>query len=238
MGQYHRVHLRRLKHIDILTLLLLVGHVVDDLLLLLLLDGLAVLVKYLAIHFLSLINDLGFHLLAVFVHRSGFRIFACRRAVRLVLSTALFCVFRISVTGRSRLTRSILSVIRLVGIDLVDLQTLGQRHVLAVQILEKDIVGHLLAELVVLQAAELDEGTDIIPVFLVLFLLGLAHAGQLIRHLLCDVLADLLDKTVVLQRASGHVERQVRAVDHTFEQHQELGNHFLDIVRDKHLIVI
>ena len=97
----------------------------------------------------------------------------------------------------------------------LDLQTLGQSQIFAVQILEEDIIIHLLTELVILQAAELDEGTDVIPVFVVLFLIRLAHTGQLVRYLLGNVLGDLLDKSIILQCTSGYVQRQIRAVDDT-----------------------
>ena len=97
----------------------------------------------------------------------------------------------------------------------LDLQALGQRQIFAVQILEEDVIIHLLAELVILQAAELDEGADVIPVLVVLFLVSLAHTGKLVRYLLGNVLGDLLDKSVVLQCTSGYIQRQIRAVDDT-----------------------
>ena len=97
----------------------------------------------------------------------------------------------------------------------LDLQALRQSQILAVQILEEDVIIHLLTELVILQAAEFDEGTDIIPVLVVLFLVGLAHTGQLVRYLLGNVLGDLLDKSVVLQCTSGYIQRQIRTVDDT-----------------------
>ena len=100
-----------------------------------------------------------------------------------------------------------------IRINLVDFQTVRQRHVFAVQVLEKDIIRHLLAELVILQAAEFNEGTDVIPVFLIFFPVGLAHAGQLVGNLLGDVIGNLLHEAVVLQRASGNVQRQIRTVD-------------------------
>ncbi len=53
-----------------------------------------------------------------------------------------------------------------------------QGQVLAVQILEQDIVVHLLAELVILQTAKLDERTDVIPVLVILLLLSLAHTRR------------------------------------------------------------
>ena len=124
------------------------------------------------------------------------------------------------------------------GIHLVDLEGLGGGEIFSVQILEQDIVGHSGAELVVSEAPVLDEGRDVIPVLLVIFFVGLAHAGQLVRDLLGDIVADLFGKAVVLQRASGDVQRQVGAVDDALEQHQVLGNDFLDVVRDEDLVVV
>ena len=80
---------------------------------------------------------------------------------------------------------------------------------------QKNIIIHFLAVLVIFQAAELDKGTNIIPIFLVFFFFCPAHTGQLISHFLGNVLGNLLYKTVILQRTSGHIQRQIRTVDHT-----------------------
>ncbi len=45
------------------------------------------------------------------------------------------------------------------------------------------------------------------------FLLGLAHAGQLIRNLFGNIIGNFLYKAIVLQRASGHVQRQIRTIN-------------------------
>ena len=47
--------------------------------------------------------------------------------------------------------------------------------------------------------------------------------------------ADLLHIAVVLQEGAAHVQGQVRAVDHAVEQHEELGDNLLDVIRHKHL---
>jgi len=83
-----------------------------------------------------------------------------------------------------------------------------------IQVLKEDGVLHLVAEFLVLQASELDERADAVPVFLIVFSLGLAHTGQLVCHLLGNIIRDLINKSVILQCASGHVQRQIRAVDH------------------------
>ena len=93
----------------------------------------------------------------------------------------------------------------LLGVDeltAVCLHALFQRHVFVIQVLEEDIVHHLVAEFLVLQAAELDERADVIPVFLVVLLVSLAHAAQLVGNLLGNVVCDLVNKSIVLQRAS------------------------------------
>ena len=88
-------------------------------------------------------------------------------------------------------------------------------QIFAVEILVQDGVCHLFAEFAVLDSAKFDERADIIPVFFIILAVGLAHAGELVCDLLCDVVGDLLYKAVVLQSASGYVQRQIRAVDDT-----------------------
>ena len=89
-------------------------------------------------------------------------------------------------------------------------------QIFSVDVLEQNIVHHLLGEFLVLDASVFDEWVDIIPVFLVILTVGFAHAGELVSEFLGDVLGDLLDKSVVLQCASGYVQRQIRAVDDAF----------------------
>ena len=66
----------------------------------------------------------------------------------------------------------------------------------------------------VLDAAEFDERADVIPIFLIGLAVGLAHTGQFVGNLLCDIVRNLPDKTVVLQRTSRYIQRKIRAVDH------------------------
>ena len=107
-----------------------------------------------------------------------------------------------------------------------------------VQILVDHGVLHLLAELLILEASELDERADIVPVFLVVLTVCLEHSGQLVSDLLGNIVRHFIYKTIVLQRASGYVQRQIRTVNDTLEHHKEFRNHFLDIVRDKYLVVV
>ena len=113
-----------------------------------------------------------------------------------------------------------------------------QGQILSVQVLKEDVVIHLLGELLISEASVLDEGRNVIPVLLIVLPVGLAHAGQLVRHLLGDVVGNLLDKSIILQRASGYVQRQIRAVDDALQKKQELRNDFLDVIGDKYLVVV
>ena len=177
MGKDHRIHSCRLEHIDILSLLLFIGDIVDGLLLLLLFPGAFSFCSISLSSLLAIGDYLGLDLLTVLIH-SGLR----------------------------------LRLLRILGLHL---QAFGQCKVPAVQVLEEDVIIHLLTELVILQAAEFDEGADVIPVFVVFLLLGLAHARELVCHLLGDILGYLLHKPVVLQGTPGHIKGQVRAVNDT-----------------------
>ena len=117
-------------------------------------------------------------------------------------------------------------------------QVLAHGEILAFQVLVDDIILHLLGELFVLDAAELDKWINVIPVFLIAFTVCLAHTGQLVCHLLGNVIGNLPDKTIILQGRSGNVQRQVRTVDNALEQHQEFRNDFLNVICDEDLIVV
>ena len=144
-----RVHAGLLEHVDVLALLTLVGHVVNNL--------------------------LGRFLLLLGIGNRGIgRLVRIRLVLRSLRCCSLFKIFR-------------------------------KRDVLALEVLIDDEVLHLVAELHVLQAAELDERTDVIPTLFVGLALGLVHAGQFVGNLLCDVIADLLNETVVLQGAARHI---------------------------------
>ena len=78
------------------------------------------------------------------------------------------------------------------------LDTVFQCQILVIQILEQNRVFHLVTELFIFQASELDERTDVIPVFLIVFSLCLAHSGKLVCNLLGNVFRDLIHKSVIL----------------------------------------
>ena len=113
-----------------------------------------------------------------------------------------------------------------------------QRQEFAVDVLIQDVIHHPVGELFILQASEFDKRADIIPVFLVILAVGLKHAGELVRHLLGDVVGNFLDKSVVLQRASGNIQRKIRTVDDALQEHQILRNDLLDVIGDEHLVVV
>ena len=113
-----------------------------------------------------------------------------------------------------------------------------QRQIVAGGGLEQQRLLHAVVELLVLHAAVLYEGMDVVPVALVVLALVVELAGEAIGHLAGDVGGHLLDVAVVLQERAGDVQRQIRAVDHALEQQQEFRNDFLNIVRHEHLIVV
>ena len=113
-----------------------------------------------------------------------------------------------------------------------------QSQILAFDILNQNVVHHTVTELTVLDTTIFDERTDIIPIFFIIFTVCLAHTAQLVSYLLADIIRDLLYKSVILQCASGYIQWQIRAIDHTFQQHQEFRNYFFNIIGNKYLIVI
>ena len=79
---------------------------------------------------------------------------------------------------------------------------------------------------------------DVVPVLLIVLAAVVELGEQAVGHLAGDVGRHLLHIPVVLQERAGDVERQVGAVDDALEQHEELGDDFLDVVRHEHLIVV
>ena len=82
-----------------------------------------------------------------------------------------------------------------------------------INILEQDIICHLITELLILQASELDKRTDVIPILLIRLFVCLAHSAQLICNLLGNIICNLIHESVILQCTSGYIQRQIRAVD-------------------------
>ena len=204
--QQDRIHILSAEHVDVLALLGLVRHIINDGPVIFFFVLFAGIVRI----FLCLFtDDLTFHMLRLIA--AVFSGLLVRRYLR-----TLFSLF---FTG-------------------LGLQILLQRQELAVQIFIEDEIHHSVGEFLVLQAAELDERADIVPVFFIVLPVGLVHAGKLVCDLLGNVSGNLLHKSVVLQRASGDIQRQIRTVDHTLQQHQVFGDDFFDIIRDEDLVVV
>ena len=135
-----------------------------------------------------------------------------------------------------RLTLRVVGVVdllvRLVGVRGL---VLFQRQIAAIGGLVENRLLDLLVELLVTHRAKLDEGRNVVPVFLIRLALGVEQPAELIRHLLGDVRGQLLDRAVVLQEGTADVQRQVRAVDNALQKRQEFRNNFLHVVRHEHL---
>ena len=89
-------------------------------------------------------------------------------------------------------------------------------HILVIQVLEQNIIAHLLAEFFIFQAAEFDKWADVIPVFLIVFFICLAHSWKLVSNFLGNVFGDLLYESIILQCASWYVKRQIRTINDSF----------------------
>ena len=90
------------------------------------------------------------------------------------------------------------------------------------EVLEDDDVLYLVVKIVVFQAAELDKRGDVLPAFVVALPLVVEQRRQLVRHLFGDMCLEIFCTClIVLQEASRNVERNVGAVDHAVEKHQE-----------------
>ena len=118
------------------------------------------------------------------------------------------------------------------------LQVFLQREILPVNVLEEHVVLDMLIKLLVLQAAILQERIDVIPIFLKILALCLAHADKLVRDFLGDIVGHLLDEPVILKRGTGYVQREVRAVHNALECDHVLRHDLLDIVGDKDLVAV
>ena len=75
-------------------------------------------------------------------------------------------------------------------------------QIFVIQILKENGVHHLITEFLILKASEFYKRTDIVPVFLVVFQVSIAHSGEFIRHFLGNILCHLIDESVILQCAS------------------------------------
>ena len=109
---------------------------------------------------------------------------------------------------------------------------------LAVGILEQCEVHGALAELLVGKHAVLNEEFEVVPFLLELLTLLLEDFFQSVGDLLGNIGADLLDVGVALQVAPGHIQRDVRGVDHAVKQSKEIRHYVVDVVRNEHLVAV
>ncbi len=79
---------------------------------------------------------------------------------------------------------------------------------------------------------------DITPVFFVILTLRSEERLQFVGYLSSDIIRNLTDISVILQKASGYVQRNVRTIDHALQEKQKLRNDLLDVVCNKNLIAI
>ena len=121
---------------------------------------------------------------------------------------------------------------------LVLFNAIFQCQIFAVKILEEYIISHFLCKFSILDAAIFNEWADVIPVFFIGFTVCFAHSCQFICYLLGNILGNLLYKSIILQCTSGYVQRQIRAVNYTFQQKKEFRNYLFDIICDKYLVII
>ena len=120
----------------------------------------------------------------------------------------------------------------------VPVEIVLQGRVIAIDRPENDYVLNTFEELLFTHASEFHERVYVIPVPVVVISLVLIQRRQLVGNLLGNVCRYFLYVSVVLEETPRYVQRQVRAIDHALEQHQELRDDFLDVVCHKNLVVI
>ena len=111
-------------------------------------------------------------------------------------------------------------------------------EILAVGVLQEGKLQRPLAELLVGEHAIFNEQLEVVPLLLPRLALVLEYLLQSVGHLLGDVGRDLLDILVGLKITSGHVERDVRRIDDTVKEGQEIRDDVLDVVGDEHLVAV
>ena len=184
MGQDNRIHTGGLEHSDILTLLLFIRHIIDNFF------ALLIFCFFIFSNIFPVFHNFRFYFLA--------RLICCRTAGiicsisfitalavrRFFFSRSLCYSVRTCLTGLF----FVCCIFSLIGIGFAYFQAFRQCQIFAVQILKQNIIRDLFTELIILQAAELDKRTDIIPVLLILFFLCLAHTRQLVSHFFGNII--------------------------------------------------
>ena len=127
----------------------------------------------------------------------------------------------------------------LVGLVVLDqVLVLLQSEIFALDILHQGELNRTVVELLVGQHTILDEEFQAVPFLLELSPVGLEDLLQTVGHLLRDVARDLLHVLVALQIRTRDVQRDIRRVEHTMQQGQELRNDSLNRVGHEDLIAI
>ena len=113
-----------------------------------------------------------------------------------------------------------------------------EAEVLAVGVLHQGEVHGAVTELLVREHAIFDEELDVVPLLLECRPLAVENLLEPVRHLLGDVGGNLLDVAVALEIAPGHVQRDVRRVDDSVKQGEELRYDVLHVVCHEHLVAV
>ena len=94
----------------------------------------------------------------------------------------------------------------------------------------------LVVEIGLAQDAIVDEKLEVVPLPLKVLTVFAEDGLQAVGHLLRDILRNLLHIAVALEIGTADVEGNVRTIDDTVEEGQEIGDDVLHAVRDEHLI--
>ena len=113
-----------------------------------------------------------------------------------------------------------------------------EREVLAVHVLQQSEALRTLGELLVRQHTIDDEDLQVIPLSLIIRTLLFEYILQSVRHLLGDMAGNLLHVAIALQIASGDVQRNVRRIDDTMQQRQEVRHDALHRIGDEDLVAV
>ena len=110
--------------------------------------------------------------------------------------------------------------------------------VFAFRVFEQEVTLCLVVVILFAEHTVVDEYLDVVPLLLELFAFILEDACQTVAYLLRDVGADFLHVGIALEVASAHVQGNVRRVDNTVQQRQELGHNAFYGVGHEDLVAI
>ena len=113
-----------------------------------------------------------------------------------------------------------------------------EAEILAVRVLEERKIEGPLAELFIGQHAILDKELQVVPLLFVGLALLLENLLQPVGHLLGDIGRYLFHVGVALQVTAGHVQRDIRRIDDTVQQGQEIRDDVIHVIRHEHLVAV